>query len=274
MVIDFNDCEQQRDVVGAIPPDSIVLVRLNLRQPKKPGSHPLICRADSGFEYLDGELEVLAGTYTGRKVWENFGVGAQTEGGMKAVKIAGQKLRAIVEASRNILPDDQSPTAMQGRRLNDWAELNGVMFGIVVGCAKPRAGDQYVNNQIKKIVTPDHEVYSSVMNGGEFISDKPLPEIPQVTGGAAPSWTAPINHQKPAPSAAPTAWGAPPATSQQPAQQAQPQQSVAAPNWAQPAQGQPAGQQPHSYGAAQGQAPATGQHVFPSEASGMDDVPF
>ena len=54
-------------------------------------------------------------------------------------------------------------------------------------------GNNYVNNEFKKIITPDDEEYLA----GEWISDKPLPIIPeagessQKSSTAAPIWGAP-----------------------------------------------------------------------------------
>lgn len=251
MVLDLNQAPEQRESAGPIPPKSIVPVRLTIRQPKegKVGFHPMVTRSDTAYEYLDCEFEVLAGQFQGRKIWENLGLQGQTDGQKRGVEIAMRKLRAIVEAVRNINPKDASPQAAQGRRLSSPEEIQGATFGVKVSCDKPKPGDRYVNNSISLVITPDHEFYGRVMAGEELITTEPIPEIPQNGAGASPQpgWTAPAS--KPAAPAQGTfgGWGA--KQQQQPA--AKPAHT-SAPAWAQPTQG-----------------PA-----FPSTASGMDDVPF
>jgi hypothetical protein len=256
-MLDLNNAGEQKEGSGPIPPKSIVPVRMTLRPAKpgkNPGSQPLLTRAESGMEYLDCEFEILAGQFVGRKMWDNFNLfGARDEGQKKSVDITLRLLRAIVEAVRNINPKDHSPAAVQARNLNSLEELQGTIFGVKVGIKKIKAGDRYVNNSISRIITPEHEFYSQVMNGQDLITSEPVPEITQASAAPAPGWASPGSAARPA---APAAQGwAPPAPASRPA----------------PAQTTPAWAQQPLAGQRQGQdlGPA-----FPSEASGMDQVPF
>jgi hypothetical protein len=112
-----------------------------------------------------------------------------------------RSLRAIVEASRGINPKDQSPASTKARILNSLAELNGLEFGVVVDCEKPSVGDKYVNNTIKKVITPDHEFYAKVMAGEESISAEPLPVIPASHADPKPGWAAAPQGNEPWPAA-------------------------------------------------------------------------
>jgi len=210
MVFDLNQAEEQKEFLGAIPPGSMVKVKLTIKQPKNPGSDPCLSVTKNGLEQLGCEFEVVSGTFKGKKMWENYGItGAKTEGHQKNIQISMRSLRAMVEASRGISPKDQSPAATKSRMLESVAELNGLEFGIVVDCEKPSAGDRYVNNTIKKIITPDHDdFYAKVMAGGEFISAEPVPQIPEgnpdpkpdwasAQGAAAPATSAPASGAKP-----------------------------------------------------------------------------
>lgn len=223
MSIDLNQAEEQKDFGCPIPPGSAVKVRLSLRHPKagKEGSSTGVTRAESGFEYLDCEMEVLAGTFKGKQIWENLGVAGV--GKEKAVQIAMRTLRAIVESSRNILPTDQSPNGIAARRMNAWTDMNGMEFAIVVGCQKVKPGDRYVNNNIKRVITPEHELYSEIMAGGERISQEPIPEIPTAAGQSpTPSWGAPKPAAPPVQGSLPTpakTWSGPPQSAPAPAVQ-------------------------------------------------------
>ena len=177
--IDLNNAPEQTR--GPIPPDSLVVVRLHLRPPQegRAGSAPgLTASQSSSMQYLNCELEVLAGSFKGNKIWNNYNVeGAQTDGQRKAVDISMRSLRAMVEAARGILPQDQSPQAAQQRRLQSWMELDNIIFPVQVDCeiSQPdRNNKRYVNNTIKKIITPGHEAYDSLMKGGEVITTNPL----------------------------------------------------------------------------------------------------
>ena len=251
--IDLNTAPEQSR--GPIPPDSLVVVRLHLRPAPegRTGSAPGLTRAQSSsMEYLNCEFEVMAGGFKSGKIWNNYSVaGAQNEGQRKAVDISMRFLRAMVEAARGILPEDQTPQATQQRRLQGWMDLDNIIFPVQVGCeiSQPdRNNKRYVNNTIKKIITPDHEAYETLMQGGEVISSNPIPQIGQAQaqgGSPMPPWGAGQNPPAGQPRAAAPG-------------------SAARPPWGAPAQSQ---SQP------QGPMPPPGP-AFPSEAAHMDDVPF
>ncbi|MEI6207322.1 MAG: hypothetical protein WCP20_11100 [Desulfuromonadales bacterium] len=198
-MIDLNSAEIQSEGTGsAIPEDSIVAFKMTIRPPKtgKEGAqHPLFCRSAKGNEYIDVEFEAQ-GTFAGRKIWNNYTLA----GSDAAAKISMRVLRAIVESARGIAPSDASPQATAGRQLADFSDFNGMVFLAKVKCVVEQSqkdGQWYVNNDIKRIITPDDDEY----NKGEFISDKPLPPVPVAGASAAPKASA----------AAAPAWGTPPA---------------------------------------------------------------
>ena len=238
MSIDLNTAEEQREGCGKgpVPPESIVMLQMIVRQPRsgKEGSDQFLTRAQSGLEYLDCEFIVAQGSYKDQKFWGNLNVsGATTEGQRKACDISMRTIRAIVESSRGIHPKDASPQAAQGRILQEWSELNGIFFPAMLDAVvgdPDKNGKRWVNNMLKKVVTPDRtEEYAHICNGGEIISDKPLPSVENAPQSAKPNWAAPTTAQAPSPA---------PATAQQtvtPPPTA-PQNSAAprpAPQWAQ-----------------------------------------
>lgn len=197
-MLDFNNAEPQSSGTGAIPPDSCVILQMTIRTPRagKEGSHPLLCRAQSGNEYLDVEFKVVRGQFEGREFWQNYTVA----GSEKASQISMRTLRAIIESSRGINPKDESPAAVQNRRLNDWTDFQGMQFMAKIGakCEKNiKDGRWYVNNDIKRVITPDAEEYAIIAQAGEIITNNPLPEAPPesgaapAAGGAQRQWGAP-----------------------------------------------------------------------------------
>lgn len=223
-MIDLNTAEEQREGTGgAIPEDSIIPFKMTIRSPKagKEGStHALFCKSSKGNEYIDCEFEAQ-GSFAGRKIWQNFTL----VGSDQAAKISMRTLRAIVESSRGIAPSDSSPAATAGRQLSDWYDFNGMIFLAKLKCVvelSTKDGNHYVNNEFKKIMTPDDPEYSQ----GEFISDKPLPTIPDPGSTPAKTTTAPTP-------GATAAWGAtaPGAAAAQPS--APPPSTNPVPAWAQ-----------------------------------------
>lgn len=287
-MLDFNDAPEQKVSSGPIPPDSVVKVRLVLRQPKDEYAlpeDPMIFQASSGLLGLDCEFEVVGGSFAGKHIWENLWLPPNmqqiqlSKGQHGACEGGVAKMRAILEAARNISPSDQSQAARNARTMRAWNDLNGLEFGVVVGVQKIKAGDQYVNNSIKKIVTPDDERYQHVMSGGEIISDKPVPELPTAPQATAPTSAMPkpggLSGAKPA--AAPvgpnTNWG-------QGRQQSAPQGAAQR----QPQAHQNAAQRPAMPKTAQGPRPqnspvpqAWEDNVPPPPPAGhpaMDEVPW
>lgn len=219
-MIDMNQGELQNEGTGsAIPEDSIIPFKMTIRPPKagKEGStHTLFCVSSKGNEYIDVEFEAM-GAFNGRKIWQNFTL----VGSDQAAKISMRTLRAIVESARNIAPSDASPAATAGRQLSDWADFNSMVFLAKVKCKVEQSqkdGNWYVNNEFKKIITPDDDEYTR----GEFISDKPLPVIPDGTSKPASTSAAP---------AANAPWGGSPVPTA-PAATTPPPTGTPVPDWA------------------------------------------
>jgi len=189
-MLDFNTAEVQSTGKGPIPPDSCVILQMEVRNGKN-GSHQLLTRSEKGNEYLNVEFKVARGTYEGKQIWERYTV----MGSEAAAKISMRTLRAIVESARGIDPTDQSPGAAQNRVLNDWSDFQGMQFMAIVDAKlehNAKDGNDYVNNHIKKIVTPNMPEYAVVAQQGEIITDKALPEkgaeVKKPQAAAAPSW--------------------------------------------------------------------------------------
>ena len=188
MAINLNGESEQSMGGGCIPEDSICMFRMEVRQPTKPEKKTQdvwVSQSDKGIMYLDCCFEAVGGQFEGRKIFEVIAlpVGMQTsqltDGHVKWCNGSGARLRAIVEAVRNIDPKDQSQNAMNGRAIAGWHEFNGMTFPIKVGYKKIESDDKYVNNRIKAIVTPNRKEYEQVVNGVDIITDKPIPEIKQ-----------------------------------------------------------------------------------------------
>lgn len=251
-MLNLNNASEQREGSSLIPPKSKVLVMLNIEAPSsdRVGSYPELNKSqNSDLEYLNTTLEIIAGSYKGKQIYHNFNVhGASTEKQQKAIDISMAQLRALVEAHNRISPKDNSPQAQKARMLNSFGELNGKIFPIEVKCtekALQKTGEVIIVNELKSIVTTEDADYAHLMNGGEVISDEPIPQVSQPTAAQQtnkPSWSNQTNTAK--------------QNSQNPIQNK-------APSWAmqKPPQTQYAGATPPP------------PPVFPSEQQ-IDDAPF
>lgn len=197
-MLDFNNAQEQSKGFSVIPPNSKVLVALKIEAPAsdRRGSYPELCKSqNSSLEYLNAVLEVVAGSFKGKQIYHNFNVyGAATEKQQKAIDISMSQLRALVEASCHISPKDNSPQAQKMRVLYSYSELNGKVFPIAVKCAErtsQKPGDILIVNELKYIITVEDADYAALMNGGEVISDTPIPQVTgQKTEQTKPSWGA------------------------------------------------------------------------------------
>lgn len=182
----LNDAKDQASrPSGPIPNGSCVLVKLTIKDPKYPYSEmEMVAQAQSGILYLDAEYEVLSGTYQGAPIWENLFLPVELQtltmsnGQKTACDIAASKIKAIMNAAHKLDPKDESPEAQRKRVVkSSWLELNGLIFPIIVGINKQQTTDskgrKYWNNNVYRIVTPDHADYQDLMGGGEIITDGP-----------------------------------------------------------------------------------------------------
>ena len=206
MSVDFNEAPQQGSGAGPIPEDSVVVVVAEIREPKaaKVGTaNPLFTKAASGYEFLDFEFTVISPKFKDRKIWQNFMLAytkTSTDKSALAISISMRTLRAMVEAARKISPKDTSPEAAKARIIDSFADLNSMLFPVVVGCEwgnpSEKDGKRYLNNTIKRIVTPDDERFEKVFDDPEgcLLSSKPLPPEPEAgaaAGGPKPAWVDP-----------------------------------------------------------------------------------
>lgn len=204
---DFNDAESQQSGFDLIPKGTVVPVRMTI----KPGGHDDHSQGwtggyatqsfETGAVYLAGEFIVTAGPFAKRKLWSNVGLFSQK--GPTWAGMGRTFIRAALNSSRNVHPQDNSAQAAAARRINGFSDLDGIEFVVRVDVEKDNRGDD--RNVIKTVVEPDHKDYSQwsasmhkASGGGQ--SGAPVQAAPRIAAPAAPIY-APTHAQVSAPAA-------------------------------------------------------------------------
>mgnify|MGYP000499911118 FL=1 len=117
---DFNDAEQQQSF-DLIPKGTVAPVRMTI----KPGGHDDASQGwtggyatqsfETGSIFLACEFVVLDGEYARRKMWSNIGL--HSSKGPAWANMGRTFIRAALNSARNIQPQDNSPQAAAGRRI-------------------------------------------------------------------------------------------------------------------------------------------------------------
>jgi hypothetical protein len=191
---DFNDAKQ---VSNLIPKGTIAKVQLTIR----PGGYDdqsqgwtggYATRGTTGSVYLSGEFTVLEGPYARRKVFTLIGL--YSPKGPDWGNMGRSLIRGILNSARGIADKDISPQAQAARRINGFADLDGIEFLAKIDIGKDANGED--KNEIRIAVTPDHKEYARHMGQSGAPAAAParsLPSAPsqvpaQPAAGVRPSW--------------------------------------------------------------------------------------
>lgn len=158
---DFNDAEAQQGSFDLIPRGITVPVRMTI----KPGGHDDHTQGwtggyatqsfDTGAVYLACEFVVTDGPFAKRKMWSN--VGLLSPKGPAWGQMGRSFIRAMLNSARNVQPQDNSPQAAAARRINSFADLDGIEFLARVDVEKDGKGED--RNVVKIAIEPDHKDY-------------------------------------------------------------------------------------------------------------------
>ena len=157
---DFNDAEQQQSF-DLIPKGTVAPVRMTI----KPGGHDDAAQGwtggyatqsfETGSIFLACEFVILDGEYARRKMWSN--VGLHSSKGPAWGNMGRTFIRAVLNSSRNIQPQDNSPQAAAARRIQGFNELDGIEFVARIDVEKDGRGE--LRNVVKMAVEPDQPDY-------------------------------------------------------------------------------------------------------------------
>lgn len=160
---DFNNAEPARAMGDLIPEDTVALVVINVREGGAGPGGVLKKSADQTAEMLDLEFIIDGGQYDRRRLWENWMTSGQSDGQQKAAGITRSRVRSTLESAHGLNPGDDSEPAMEKRRINGWAALDGLKICVKIGIeqgglkdktAGPNSERWPTKNKIKAILTP------------------------------------------------------------------------------------------------------------------------
>ena len=162
---DFNDADAQQGGFDLIPKGTEAVVRMSI----KPGGYDdpdmgwtggyATASEETGAVFLSCEFVLLSSPYAKRKVWSN--VGLHSNKGPTWGQMGRSFIKAVLNSSRGIHPDDHSPEALRARQIRGFAELDGVEFAARIGVEKDSKGEQ--RNLIRLVIEPDNKSYSELM---------------------------------------------------------------------------------------------------------------
>ena len=187
---DFNSADDQNSF-DLIPKGTLVKVRMTIR----PGGYDDASQGwtggyatqsnTTGSIYLNCEFVVLDGPYAKRKMWSLIGL--HSPKGPEWANMGRAFIKGILNSARGLHPQDNTPQAQQARRIQGFADLDGVEFVAKVDMEKDQNGDD--KNVVKTAITPDSKDYAAVM--GRVTSQPTAPASKPATTAAPsgrPSW--------------------------------------------------------------------------------------
>ncbi len=191
---DFNDAESQQGGFDLIPRGTLVPVRMTI----KPGGHDDASQGwtggyatesfETGSVFLACEFVVTAGPFAKRKMWSN--VGLLSRKGPVWGQMGRSFIRAVLNSARGVHPQDNSPQATSARRINSFAELDGIEFLARADVEKDGKGED--RNVVKIAIEPDHKDYAALASGNRGPSAQLTHAVPaqaaQTAATGKPSW--------------------------------------------------------------------------------------
>ena len=167
---DYNDADSQASY-DLIPKGTIVPVRMTIKpggfdDPSQGWTGGYATHNDTtGSVYLSAEFVIIEGPFAKRKVWSLIGLLSLKGPGWGSM--GRSFVRGILNSSRGLSDKDNSPQAQNSRRINGFADLDGIEFLAKVDVGKDANGD--AKNEIRFAVAPNNKDWKTYQeNGGAW----------------------------------------------------------------------------------------------------------
>lgn len=158
---DYNDAEPQGNF-DLIPKGTIARVVLKI----KPGGYRDASRGwtdgyatrneKTGSVYLSCDFTLMEGPYQGQKVWGFIGLYSAKNDIWATLNRSF--VRAILNSARGFREEEDTPQAVAARRIQSFAELDGLEFVARIDEEQDKETGK-LKNVIKVALTPDHKAY-------------------------------------------------------------------------------------------------------------------
>ena len=185
----FNGADDQQDEFSLIPDKTTAKIIMIIRSDEEDA---LTQARTSEVKMLDCEFTIISGKFENRKFWQNMVVNGGKEdknGNSIAGNITRSTLRAILESSRNIKPDDASKNAVAARQVSSFWDFNEMEFIGKIKIKKAKKDSGYADkNELAVVITPDKSEYQVVMSGGEVKIEKKLPTATKTQKNQQQQW--------------------------------------------------------------------------------------
>lgn len=157
---DYNDAKNP----NVIPKGTLAKVRLTIRpggfdDPSQGWTGGYATRGSTGAVYLNGEFTVLEGQYAKRRIWSLIGL--YSPKGPDWSNIGRSLIRGMLNSARGLSDKDVTPQAQAARRINGFADLDGLEFVARIDIGTDTNGDD--KNEVRGAVTRDHRDYAQLM---------------------------------------------------------------------------------------------------------------
>jgi hypothetical protein len=164
---DYNDAGSQASY-DLIPKGTIVPVRMTIKpggfdDPSQGWTGGYATHNDTtGSVYLSAEFVITEGPFAKRKVWSLIGLLSLK--GPEWGSMGRSFVRGILNSSRGLSDKDNSLQAQNSRRINGFADLDGIEFLAKIDVGKDANGDP--KNEIRFAVMPNHKDWEAYQKSG------------------------------------------------------------------------------------------------------------
>jgi hypothetical protein len=160
MSFDFNDAGPQRSF-EVIPADTIATLHMTVKSGGA-GDGGWLKRSKAGdSEALDCKFTVVDGKFAKRVFFTLFTIAGVSEGHAAAASISRARLRAMLESTRGIKPDDESNAAKEARRISSFGDFDGIRFIGKIGI-EPAKGEYRAKNTLVEVLVPGRREWHPV----------------------------------------------------------------------------------------------------------------
>jgi hypothetical protein len=187
---DFNSAGEQR-TFEVIPAGTIVTLQMTIRAGGAGDDGWLKKSADGNSEGLDCEFIVVDGEHARRKLFQRLTLKGNTPGHKDAGDISQRFLRAVLESSHGIRPDDTSEAAQAKRRISGFGDFNNLRFIARLGVRGPQNGYE-AKNTVAEVMTPKQRAWKPVEQlsgaGAQSSMSFTTSSAPQANAITRPDW--------------------------------------------------------------------------------------